>query len=243
MTNEEKKEFKLGAEEETANQEIAPPDEINENSSEVGEDDLKIPDEEIPNEEEAKKELEVESDKYAKELERLKVERDNYKEGMLIAKKKLRSATLPDFNEEELAKKITDDVLVVLEERERKNELKRMGDFVEEVLASVSVNESEKELIKYHYDNSIKISGTSREAILADIETAKILANKQKIIQENEELSEMVKSFSTRGAQNFSGQKIKSEKKEPKLSDKDQKILNAFSKFGAKERYTKEYSK
>jgi len=225
------------AEENTSNH-PAPDDETNTDSPEVGEDDLNN-----TGEDDSSKENDG-NDEYENELNRLKQERDNYKEGMLNAKDKLkRHKVVPDLDEDTIAERIKADVLAEMENKDKAREIDRQSDYISEVLDKVATSDSEKKLIKYHYENSIKQSGFTRAAILADLENAKILANREKLIRENEELSESLKSYSSRGNQNFSGQKIKSNEKEPPLTEADRKMLNAFGKYGAAERYKKEFNK
>jgi len=217
----------------------APEDETNTDSPEVVKDDLKNTGDEV-----SPKENEDGNDEYEAELSRLTQERDNYKEGLLNAKDKLkRHKVVPDLDEETIAERIKADVLAELEDKDKAREIDRQSDYINEILDKVAISDSEKKLIKYHYENSIKQSGFTRAAILADIENAKILANREKLIRENEELSESLKSYSSRGNQNFSGQKIRSTEKEPPLTEADKKLLNAFGKFGAAERYKKEFNK
>lgn len=73
-----------------------------------------------------------------------------------------------------------------------------VGDVIEEELNSLSKNEDEKKLIKYHYDNSIRPSGTNRKSIQQDLKSAYLLANQKKFLKENEELKATIKSKATR---------------------------------------------
>jgi membrane-associated HD superfamily phosphohydrolase len=62
-----------------------------------------------------------------------------------------------------------------------------VGDVIEEELDKISSNASEKELIKFHYDNTIRQSGSSRSNIIADLDKAKLLANHKRIEMESKE--------------------------------------------------------
>ncbi len=62
-----------------------------------------------------------------------------------------------------------------------------VGDVIEEELDRLSSSASEKELIKFHYENTIKQSGASRKSIISDLEKAKLLANHKRIEKESQE--------------------------------------------------------
>jgi hypothetical protein len=59
-------------------------------------------------------------------------------------------------------------------------------------LASLSDDPDERKLILFHYQNSIKTTGITPDAILTDLENAKILANRRKLIRENSEIKRAV---------------------------------------------------
>lgn len=69
-----------------------------------------------------------------------------------------------------------------------------MGDVVENELSNLTSNEDEKRLIKLHYENSIKQSGLSREAIKEDLRKAYLIANQSKFLKENKEMKEALKA-------------------------------------------------
>lgn len=70
----------------------------------------------------------------------------------------------------------------------------QVSDVIDEVLGSVGSSPEERELIKYHYENSVIQSGLSRAAVQEDMRKAKLLANASKYERENAELAETVKS-------------------------------------------------
>ena len=70
-------------------------------------------------------------------------------------------------------------------------------DTIDEVIDSSSDNPDERKLIKWNYENSIRPTGFSRQAILDDIGRAKLLANEKKLIKENSELRVALKAKST----------------------------------------------
>lgn len=62
-------------------------------------------------------------------------------------------------------------------------------DTFEDILKATSESPEQAELIKFHYENSIKQSGYSRSAIAEDLAKAKVLANKPKLEKLESELS------------------------------------------------------
>lgn len=72
-------------------------------------------------------------------------------------------------------------------------------DTVEDTLQSITDNDKERALIKFHYENSIKQSGYSKAAIAQDLERAKLIANESKIRKENSELKEALKARASMG--------------------------------------------
>lgn len=103
-------------------------------------------------------------------------------------------------------------------------------DAIDDTLNSISSNEDEKNLIKFHYENSIKQTGFSRQAIENDLVNAKILANRTKIFKENSELKEALKA--KKSISNLSlgaNQDIKKPDK-PKLSEKEMELLKRRAK-------------
>jgi hypothetical protein len=73
-----------------------------------------------------------------------------------------------------------------------------IGDVIEEELNNLSNSNDEKELIKYHYNNTIKPSGVNRNSIKEDLKSAYLLANQKRFLKENEELRAALKSESTK---------------------------------------------
>ena len=129
---------------------------------------------------------------YKAELEKTKEVSNNYKKGMLIAKeenKKLKAKKddiddwdLDDDDDEseDIDEKISSKV------NERMSEL--LGDAIEETLTTMTDNPDERELIKYHYENTLNKTGLSKRNIQDDLLNAKALANRRRIVKENKEL-------------------------------------------------------
>ncbi len=105
-------------------------------------------------------------------------DRDNYKTGLLKAKGKL-----PEDEEEDIDaiidKKVADKLSAI--------QTNLIQPTVDGVIASLSKNSDEQKLIKWHYENSIIKHGTDIDSIRADIDNAKMLANKNLIIKKTNE--------------------------------------------------------
>ena len=125
---------------------------------------------------------------YEAELKKLQEERDNYKEGMLTYKSKLKDKQ-DDENEEEYEEEAKKEDI-----DEKLSEFKAdiVKDNIEAILDSLTSNQAERKLIKWHYDNSIKHSGYDRINIRKNLEIAQTIANKQKISIEKEELERSI---------------------------------------------------
>lgn len=89
------------------------------------------------------------------------------------------------------------------------------ADVVESELLDITANDKERELIKYHYENSIKQSGYNRVSIRQDLERARLIANESKILKETSELREALKSKATigRGQSNNQDRKVVEDRK------------------------------
>ena len=119
----------------------------------------------------------------------LESERDNYKKGMLIAKGKIDDDTFDRDDQ------------ILNEIRSLKEEISTLKTTsikptVESILDSLTSNQKEKELIKWYYDNRIVKSGTSDNDVRSDLEDAMAMANKKKILKQNEELKIAAKNKS-----------------------------------------------
>ena len=80
------------------------------------------------------------------------------------------------------------------EQKLKSFQLEQTRDLIDSSLESLTDNPKERELIKFHYENSLNHSGYSRQAIKADLENAKLLANRAKLVAENRELKEALKA-------------------------------------------------
>lgn len=194
MNEEEKKELNTEVED-TTSQDQAPLEEKTEESSEQ--------------EGEPVEKTEDDSDKpvidYEAELARLHKEKDQYKEGLLGLKKKLKEKKYKveddeDSSEEEHEEDTEDIKEKILQEAKKDLEafkLQMREDVVDESLESISSNESERKLIRYHYENTLQRSGYDKKSIYRDLKRAQLLANESRLEKENSELKESLKSKNT----------------------------------------------
>jgi hypothetical protein len=72
-------------------------------------------------------------------------------------------------------------------------------DTFSDALELISSNPDERELIKFHYQNSIVNTGFSKTAIKEDLEKARLLANAARFQKEREELMESAKAKQSMG--------------------------------------------
>lgn len=119
----------------------------------------------------------------------LEKERTKKAEGKIVElKRELKNTPVEDLDDvlanEDLDKKIDDKV----EQRVSALTSGLVEDFVNTELDSLTTNPDEKELMKYHYENTIRKTGLSRSAIKNDLGKAKALANSGKIMTQNAEL-------------------------------------------------------
>lgn len=123
---------------------------------------------------------------YKAQLEKAQAERDNYKTGMLNAKEELKKTKTEDVDTN--TDDIDDKVSKLVDERFNKLQSSINVSTVESTIDSISSNDDEKALIRDIYENKINHSGVSAAQVRSDLEDAKLIANKSKIINENEEL-------------------------------------------------------
>jgi len=111
---------------------------------------------------------------YKAELDRVKKQLGQAEHTIITLKKKKDEGDESVTNIDSLMDELREENKKALQQA--KNEM--IGDTLQEELLRMSSDESERELIKLRYENSINKSGTSRAAILADLQDARILANK-----------------------------------------------------------------
>lgn len=98
-------------------------------------------------------------------------------------------------------------------------------DLLADVLTGIT-DEKERELVKYHYENSIKPTGFTTLAIQKDVARARLIANEGKIAKENSEMKIALKAkHSTGNAGMGSNQDKTTFKQEPNYSSADKKLM------------------
>ena len=75
-----------------------------------------------------------------------------------------------------------------------------LGNVFEESLDALSSSEDEKNLIRLHYEKSIVKTGHTRQAVLDDLQKAKLLANAPNLAKEREEMVLALKAKKTAGS-------------------------------------------
>ena len=121
---------------------------------------------------------------------RLKAERDrdNYREGLLSAKRKAKAQENESSDDEEsLDDKIARGVQKAIEPLLGATTANK----VDSILSSIVEDTSKRELVKFYYENRIQKTGTNEDAIKQDIETALAIADSKRINKENSELKRM----------------------------------------------------
>jgi hypothetical protein len=125
-----------------------------------------------------------------------------------------------------------EDVLKLVDEK--LNELKQgqVSDTIADTLADMTDDPSERELIALIYDKKLVKSGYSKQSILSDLETARLIANKGRIQKSSKELEAKKKSDQGKQSGNSgSGQRSQDDASsgdEIQLSRKDQEIMKRF---------------
>lgn len=123
-----------------------------------------------------------ESIDYKAEYEKIKADRDNYREGLKNAKDIMKKKNTMDPDEfKKMISEAIEDKFSVFTSNLTKSTL-------ESKLDSLSSSPDEKELIRYHYENSIVKSGIDPSSIATDLENAKLLANRKSIFKKVDEM-------------------------------------------------------
>lgn len=203
--------------EETTDQ-IAPTDESNTDESPLSE-EPKTHDSEDEGEEDSQFD-------YQAELERERQLRLKAEKKIVKLKKQMSSGDDDNDVSEDREERIAQKVVGYLESKSNR-------EVVEEVLDRASNgNAGLRELIKFHYENTINHSGSSRQSIEEDIAAARAIANRRRYENESRALKDTLQSKATLStAPQFSGQKISQNKPQPKLSEKERKLLQWSEKF------------
>lgn len=164
---------------------------------------------------------------YKAELEKVQKDAQNYKEGMLVAKQKLRE--LKEQEEEgkdtEQAQLDQERIIEELDKRAKQREQERLSresiNFVDETIGALTDNKDEQELIKFYYENKINKSGSDKNSVKEDLEMARLLANKKRLESDNSSLKEiLINKQTTNSSPEFSGERLKTKKSNLSEADK-----------------------
>lgn len=195
-------------------------DEKKEGSNEGEADTLKNTDQADENEGEEKID-------YRAELEKLQQERDNYKEGMLSAKDKLKKLKAEEGGKDR------SDIDEIKEEIRREMEGIKRGfveDYVQENITSLAETQDEANLIKYHYENTLVQTGTSKTDIETDIKRAKLLANYGRYERELKEIKRALSSEMTREKGGDYGSQREPHISDVELTPADKQVVERLAK-------------
>jgi len=88
--------------------------------------------------------------------------------------------------------------------------LDQSRDLLEEELSKVT-DPDKRELIKFHYENSIQRTGFSRSSILKDLSKAIAIVDAPRVKAESREIQKALESKESRGSANSSGQDVSKE--------------------------------
>ncbi len=127
---------------------------------------------------------------YEAELKKEQEKTKNYKEGMLIAKKKLKEKSSVD--PEEIAKMVGD---IVAKELGSIKGVLNQNNF-ETSLTSLTSNPAKQNLVRFHYENSIVKTGDDPQSIKNDLENALLIADKKSLLNNMKELAVSAKNRS-----------------------------------------------
>lgn len=175
---------------------------------------------------------------YEAELARVKTERENYKTAFLNEKdKNKRSGSQNRHNDDDDDDKndrvdLNSEIEKIREElRGEFDQIKSgfIGDAVSGMVQSLSENDKEAELIKYHYENTINKSGVSRDAIERDLRRAKLLANESRIEKQYSQMLRTLESERNKYRGSVAGSQKKDSAQEIELNAQEQQIVERLA--------------
>jgi len=155
--------------------------------------------------------------------EQAETDRDNYKQGLLNAKSKLKEAKDAGDNQLDIDT-LNQTVNQLVDQRVKSIQT------VDGVIAQMTTDPKKAESLKYHYENTVKHTGSDLTAITRDLGRCALIVDEKKIINENEELRAALRSrnnVSNAGA----GSSHKKPQSSPnkKFSASDQKIMAKYN--------------
>jgi len=220
--SEDKTKVEETTEEETLeeNDNIEQDEDLDEQDSSEDESEEQSDDEDVEEEIDYKTELEEAQGRLAQQNER-------------IAKQDKKIIKLKKKSKDEFGDEIEDDD-VDEEDLDAKVDAKltaRMAslkeDVIDDAIDAVSTNADEAKLIRWHFDNSLNITGFSKKEIITNVGFAKAIANKSKIDITNKLISKKIKSINSSGTKSTAG--IPSVKS-PKVTQYDRQMAERYFK-------------
>lgn len=133
----------------------------------------------------------------------------------------------------ETRKKPVTDVDTIIETKLREIEERRIGDDIEEIAASIAGKDAEKALEVYR--NTLKPSGYSRAAIERDMQSALLLANKDRFLADTEKKAR--KSIAEKKAMETANVNLSSapeESDETEYTETERAFINQMAKYARK---------
>lgn len=109
-------------------------------------------------------------------------------------KKKEGGSVYQEMDEQELDKRIEQRASAIVHQTLAET----TSEIVDELLEAIA-DPSERELTKLHLENSVQRTGYTRKAIRQDIENARAIANKKRVVAENVELKDAIIARNTAG--------------------------------------------
>lgn len=196
----------------------------------------------LNDQEQTNEDVELEDDQQDEDVEKQEVQ-DDYEEELnqLQAKIAKKDEIISHKNRaiESLKKKkgdinISDEIAEIRKKaQEEIDEIKQtmMGDVIDSQIKNMSSSDSEAKLIKFHFENSVKLKGYDRESINDAIKTAKLKANEKKIMSNIEEMKIALSANATINTSREGSSVKPKEVEKSKLTRKEQDFL---TKYGVK---------
>lgn len=176
--------------------------------------------------EDLKNDVQQDVEYYKQELEKVTKHKENLEKGIKVRDKKIKEG----YDEDE----VIESIYLKVEERFKEREADIKADLyeseIESTIDSMSENEDEKELIKHYLDTKIKRSGFSKSQIHDDVFTAKLLANKNKLVNSNKMYKELLKTKSSlTTSPSFSNEKKEEYQEERHVSQADKLLIDRLN--------------
>lgn len=129
-------------------------------------------------------------------------------------------------DKEELIARIVEQKLSGIETKVRSE---FMASEVENIISEMSSNLDERALIKHIYENRLQKTGSTIADIREDLQSAKLLANRDSIIASNKEMAQSLKSKATVQTTPISTSSVREvPSEERQLNDREKKLLEVF---------------